>query len=65
VAKKKKTKTNLASTLVFLGIVFTVILSMVKLLFKSVGGLDVFAPLLIAFFILFLLSLVKAVVKKA
>jgi cell shape-determining protein MreD len=64
VAKKKKRKTGFITILLYLGIVFTGILFMVKLVFKSVSWLDVFAPLLITFFIIFLLSVVKTAVKK-
>ncbi|HMK04154.1 MAG TPA: hypothetical protein VK489_08185 [Ferruginibacter sp.] len=62
--KKKKRSTGLKAILVYMGIVFTGMLFILKIFLKSIGWLDVFAPLLAAFLIIFLLSAVKAVIKK-
>ena len=63
-AKKKKQKLEFKTVLVYMGILFTGILFIVKIFSKSLGWLDVFAPLLIAFLIIFLLSLLKIIIKK-
>jgi len=62
--KKKKTTLDFKTVLVYLAILFTGILFIVKLFSKSLGWLDVFAPLLVAFCIIFLLSVVKLLIKK-
>lgn len=63
-AKKKKTKLEFKIVLVYLGIVFTSILFVIKLFSARFGWLDVFAPLLVAFLIIFLLSVLKIIIKK-
>ena len=63
-AKKKKTKFEFKTVLVYLAILFTSILFIIKIFSRSLGWLDVFAPLLIAFLIFFLLSALKIIIKK-
>ncbi len=60
---KKKRKRNFSNTLISLGVAFTIVLFVVKIIVGRLGWLDVFAPLLIAFFIIFLLSVLKTAVK--
>ncbi|HEX7903867.1 MAG TPA: hypothetical protein VF487_08320 [Chitinophagaceae bacterium] len=64
-AKRKKKKTQgLQTILIYLAILFTAVLFTIKLFSRSVGWLDVFAPLLVVFLIIFLLSVLKIAAKK-
>ena len=65
--RTKKTKTNQAGinqVIISLGILFSVGLFAIKVITGSTGWLEVFAPVLIAFLIVFLLSAVKAILRK-
>jgi len=65
VARKRKKRGLVFKTIiVYLGIAFTIILFLIKISLGNVGWLGVFAPVLIAFFIVFLLSVIKTVVEK-
>ena len=67
---KKRTRKAVAQKmgfqriLVLLAVVFCVILFLIKILIGGIGWFEVFAPVIIAFFILFLLSVIKIVVRK-
>lgn len=62
-AKKKKQKFEFKTVLVYMGIVFTGILFILKIFSKNIGWLDVFAPLLVAFLLIFLVSVLKIAIK--
>jgi len=62
---KKKRKQGFQHTLIYLGTLFTIVLFIIKVMVGRFGWLDVFAPLLIAFLIIFLLSVLKTAFKKA
>jgi len=65
--KIKKTTTNqtgIKQALISLGILFSVILFLIKIITGSVGWLEVFAPVMIAGFIVFLLNGLKAMLRK-
>ena len=57
-------KRNISDVLITLGILFTFILFSVKITIGSVGWLGVFAPVIMAFFIVFVLAALKAVIRK-
>lgn len=61
---KKKRKQGFSDLLIYLAVLFTIVLFIVKLVAGGLGWLDVFAPLLIVFFIFFLLNVLKTVIKK-
>jgi hypothetical protein len=65
--KTKKTtanQTGLKQTLILLGIIFSSVLFIIKLVTGRVGWFEVFAPVVIAFFIVFLLSVMKSILRK-
>lgn len=65
--KSKKTtanQTSIKQVLISLGILFSTILFLIKVITGSVGWLEVFAPVVIAFFIVFLLSALKTIIRK-
>lgn len=65
--KTKKTtanQTGLKQALILLGITFSGILFIIKLVTGGVGWFEVFAPVVIAFFIVFLLSVMKSILRK-
>jgi len=69
VAKRRTKKTAAHQTgfkkaVISLGILFSMILFLIKIIAGSIGWFEVFAPVLIAFFILFLLSLLRMVLRK-
>jgi uncharacterized membrane protein YjjP (DUF1212 family) len=63
--KKITTKgRSFKEVLVLLGILFSAILFMIKVITGGMGWFEVFTPVLIAFFIIFLLSVLKAAVRR-
>ena len=62
--KKKKKSSDFKTVLVYMALVFTGLLFILKLFVHTISWLDVFAPLLVVFLLLFLLSVLKAVLKK-
>lgn len=65
--KTKKTtanQTSLKQALILLGITFSGVLFIIKLVMGGVGWFEVFAPVVIAFFIVFLLSVMKSILRK-
>jgi len=67
-AKRRTRKTKqrgFKEILVLLGMLFSSILFIIKSIFRSIGWLEVFAPVVIVFLILFLLSVLKTAVRKA
>ncbi|MCX2483763.1 hypothetical protein [Pedobacter sp. MR2016-24] len=68
-AKRRTKKTTAHQTgfkkaVISLGILFSVILFLIKIITGSMGWFEVFAPVLIAFFILFMLSVLRTVLRK-
>jgi len=61
---KKKSKQGFSNMLIYLGVVFTIVLFLIKIVAGSVGWLEVFTPVLLVFFILFLLAVLKTLIKK-
>jgi hypothetical protein len=59
-----RSRTGFKWVLISLGITFSAILFILKILTGNVGWLQVFYPVVIAFFIIFLLSVFKAMLKK-
>lgn len=57
-------KRNISDVLIMLGVLFTIILFFIKITIGSVGWLGVFAPTITAFFIVFILSALKMVIRK-
>lgn len=55
---------SLKEVLILLGVLFSAILFMIKVIIGGIGWFEVFTPVLIAFFIVFLLSVLKAVLRK-
>jgi hypothetical protein len=69
VAKRRIKKTTINQTgikqvLIPLGILFSAILFIIKIITGGIGWFEVFAPVIIAFFIVFLLSVIKAIIRK-
>jgi len=67
VAKRRTRKTKqkgFKEILILLGMLFSCILFVIKIIFGRIGWLEVFAPVLIVFLILFLLSVLKTAVRK-
>lgn len=65
--KTKKTtanQTSLKQALILLGITFSGVLFIIKLVTGMVGWFEVFAPVVIAFFIVFLLSALRSILRK-
>jgi glucan phosphoethanolaminetransferase (alkaline phosphatase superfamily) len=63
--KKITTKgRSLKEVLILLGILFSAILFIIKVITGGIGWLEVFAPVLITFFIVFLLSVLKTALRK-
>jgi len=63
-AKRKNKKSDFKTIIVSLGILFSIILFVVKIIFGSVGWLSVFAPVIFAFLIVFLLTVLRDTIKK-
>ncbi|WP_157263145.1 hypothetical protein [Pedobacter sp. R20-19] len=66
-AKRRTRKTKqkgFKEILILLGMLFSCILFVIKIIFGRIGWLEVFAPVLIVFLILFLLSVLKTAVRK-
>ena len=63
-AKRKNKKKDFKTVIISLGILFSVILFVLKIIFGSVGWLSVFAPVIFAFLIVFLLAVLKDTIKK-
>lgn len=57
-------KTGFKQVLISLGLLFTSVLFIIKIFTGSMGWLEVFAPVMIVFFIIFLLSALKTVLKR-
>ncbi|WP_442591222.1 hypothetical protein ACSBL2_08315 [Pedobacter sp. AW31-3R] len=55
---------SLKKTVVSLGILFSIILFIIKIITGSVGWFEVFTPVVIAFFIVFVLFAIRAVLHK-
>jgi Fe2+ transport system protein B len=69
VAKRRTKKTgtkqrSIKNVLVWLGMLFTGILFMIKIIIGGVGWFQVFAPVITVFFIVSLLSALKVAIKK-
>jgi hypothetical protein len=62
-AKKNSKKSDFKTTIIYLGILFSIILFFVKIVLGVVGWVSVFAPVLIAFFIVYLFSALKNKIK--
>ncbi|WP_293307738.1 hypothetical protein [Pedobacter sp. UBA5917] len=63
--RTKKTKQRgFKEILILLGMLFSGILFIIKIIFGRIGWLEVFAPVIIVFFIFFLLSLLKTALRK-
>jgi hypothetical protein len=64
VAKRRTKQTGIKQILISLGILFSAILFIIKVITGGIGWLEVFAPVIIAFLIIFLLSAIKAALRK-
>jgi len=67
VAKRRTKKTKqrgFKEILILLGMLFSSILFIIKIFIGRIGWLEVFAPVIIVFMILFLLSVLKTAVRK-
>jgi len=64
VAKRKKKKLEFKTIIIYLGILFSLILFLLKVVFGTVGWLSIFAPVLFAFLIVFLIQVLKSTIKK-
>lgn len=63
--RTKKTKQRgFKEILILLGMLFSSILFIIKIFIGRIGWLEVFAPVIIVFLILFLLSVLKTAVRK-
>ncbi|WP_025142199.1 hypothetical protein [Pedobacter jeongneungensis] len=66
-AKRRTRKTKqrgFKEILILLGMLFSCILFIIKIIFGRIGWLEVFAPVIVVFLILFLLSVLKTAVRK-
>lgn len=66
-AKRRTRKTKQSrfkEILILLGMLFSGILFTIKIIFGRIGWLEVFAPVIIVFLILFLLSVLKNALRK-
>ena len=63
-AKRRTKQTGIKQILISLGILFSAILFIIKVITGGIGWLEVFAPVIIAFLIIFLLSAIKAALRK-
>lgn len=64
---KTRTKTKqkgIKQVLISLGMLFSAILFIIKVITGGIGWFEVFAPVIIAFFIVFLLSALKTMLRK-
>jgi hypothetical protein len=67
VAKRRTRKTKqrgFKEILILLGMLFCCILFIIRIIFGRMGWLEVFAPVIIVFLILFLLSVLKTAAQK-
>ncbi|WP_342328096.1 hypothetical protein [Pedobacter sp. FW305-3-2-15-E-R2A2] len=55
---------SLKEVLILLGILFSAILFMIKVITGGMSWFEVFTPVLLAFFIVFLLSVLKAALRR-
>jgi hypothetical protein len=65
--KTKKTtanQTGLKQALILLGIIFSSVLFIIKLITGGISWFEVFAPVVIVFFIVFLLSAIRSILRK-
>ena len=63
--RTKKTKQKgFKEILILLGMLFSSILFIIKIIIGRIGWLEVFAPVIIVFLILFLLSVLKTALRK-
>jgi hypothetical protein len=63
-ARKKNKKGSLDYWIITLGILFSLVLGIMKLISGSGSWLKVFSPLIIAFIIVFVINLLKSGIKK-
>ena len=62
--RNSKRKFEFNTTIVYLGLVFSGLMFLNKLLFTStVGWLSVFAPVLLVFFIIFIIKIIRSAFK--
>ena len=62
--KDKINQTGFKQVLISLGILFSVILFMIKLITGGIDWFEVFAPVIVAFFIVFAITALKAIFRK-
>ncbi|WP_316839830.1 hypothetical protein [Pedobacter gandavensis] len=62
--RSKKNRIGFNRVLISLGILFTAILFIIRVIFGTVSWFEVFAPVIIAFFIVFLLTALKSALRK-
>ena len=63
-AKRRTKRTGIKQVLISLGILFSVILFIIKVVTGGIGWFGVFAPVIITFFIVFLLSAIRSILRK-
>lgn len=62
--KNKKNRIGFNQVLISLGILFTSMLFIIKMIIGRIGWFEVFTPVMIAFFIIFLLNTLKSILRK-
>ena len=65
--RRKKTsvyQAGINQVVILLGVLFSAVLFIIKLITGGVGWFQIFTPVLIAFFVVFLLSVLKTALKK-
>lgn len=63
-AKRKKNKSTFSNILIYLSIFFCVVLFVIKVLFNNINWISVFTPIIIAFVIIFVISILKKLIQK-
>lgn len=63
-AKKRKKKTDFRTLLITLSVAFCIVFFIIKISFGNLGWIEVFSPIILVFVILFIINLLKTVVRK-
>ena len=63
-AKRKKNKSGFDNILISVGILFTIILGVIKIISGSGSWFRVFTPLIVVFIVIFLIKIIKSLINK-
>lgn len=68
-AKRRRKKTSayqagINQVVILLGLMFTAVLFIIRVIAGGVGWFEIFTPVIVAFFIVFLLSVLRTTLKK-